>query len=119
MPGLSYRGLTMDAAALSPPRRLTVPIRNRWGDGDMAVLDFGGKDNAMRVRSLHPGVTFEEVQENTGFALERPDQIPETKAPTAEQLKLIRERLDPHNLRATLIKGNPVGDRRLAKTEAA
>ena len=104
----------------------------RWPDGkkprgldlrrvitDLAVLDFGGKDNAMRVRSLHPGVTFEEVQENTGFALERPDHIPETAAPTTEQLQLIRERLDPHNLRATLIKGNPVGDRRLAKTEAA
>lgn len=31
----------MDAARLSPPRRLTVPIANRWGAGDMAVLDFG------------------------------------------------------------------------------
>ena len=31
----------MDAARLSPPRRLTVPIVNRWGAGDMAVLDFG------------------------------------------------------------------------------
>lgn len=31
----------MDAARLFPPRRLTVPISNRWGSGDMAVLDFG------------------------------------------------------------------------------
>ncbi len=31
----------MDAARLSPPRRLIVPIANRWGSGDMAVLDFG------------------------------------------------------------------------------
>ena len=31
----------MDAARLSPPRRLTVPIANRWGSGTMAVLDFG------------------------------------------------------------------------------
>ena len=31
----------MDAARLSPPRRLTVPIANRWGAGEMAVLDFG------------------------------------------------------------------------------
>ena len=31
----------MDAARLSPPRRLTVPIASRWGAGDMAVLDFG------------------------------------------------------------------------------
>lgn len=31
----------MDAARLSPPRRLTVPVANRWGEGEMAVLDFG------------------------------------------------------------------------------
>lgn len=31
----------MDALALSAPRRLTVPIENRWGGGEMAVLDFG------------------------------------------------------------------------------
>ncbi|WGM32871.1 alpha/beta hydrolase [Brevundimonas sp. NIBR11] len=31
----------MDAARLSPPRRLTVPIDNRWGAGDLSVLDFG------------------------------------------------------------------------------
>lgn len=31
----------MDATPIFPPRRLTVPIRNRWGDGDLSVLDFG------------------------------------------------------------------------------
>ena len=31
----------MDAARLFPPRRLSVPIDNRWGGGTMAVLDFG------------------------------------------------------------------------------
>ena len=31
----------MDAARLSPPRRMTVPVDNRWGAGDMSVLDFG------------------------------------------------------------------------------
>lgn len=35
-------GLTsMDALALSAPRRISVPIDNRWGAGEMAVLDFG------------------------------------------------------------------------------
>lgn len=42
MPGLPRGGLTpMDALALSAPRRLSVPIDNRWGGGEMAVLDFG------------------------------------------------------------------------------
>ncbi|WP_395944316.1 alpha/beta fold hydrolase [Brevundimonas sp.] len=31
----------MDAALMSPPRRLSVPIHNRWGAGRMAVMDFG------------------------------------------------------------------------------
>jgi len=31
----------MDDLALSTPRRITVPIDNRWGAGEMAVLDFG------------------------------------------------------------------------------
>lgn len=31
----------MDAALMAPPRRLTVPIDNRWGAGEMSVLDFG------------------------------------------------------------------------------
>jgi len=34
-------GLTVDAALLAPPRRLTVPVANRWGAGEMAVLEFG------------------------------------------------------------------------------
>ena len=42
MPRLPRGGLIdMDALALSAPRRLNVPIDNRWGGGEMAVLDFG------------------------------------------------------------------------------
>lgn len=43
----------MDAAALSPPRRLTVPIRNRWGDGDMAVMDFGDPKRPVDLVFVH------------------------------------------------------------------
>jgi len=75
---------------------------------DLAVLDFGGPEHAIRVRSLHPGVTFEQVQDATGFPLLRPTDIPTTPAPTPGQLAIIR-RLDPHNLRATVLKGNPPG----------
>jgi len=78
---------------------------------DLAVLDFGGKDHAIRVISLHPGIGFEQVQDNTGFPLERPEHIPLTRAPNAAQLALI-ERLDPKGVRRTVLKGDPVGDRR-------
>ena len=64
-----------------------------------AVLDFATPDHAMRIRSLHPGVTVDDVAENTGFPLVVPDEVPVTRLPTADDLRLIREVLDPDNLR--------------------
>ena len=58
----------------------------------------------MRVRSLHPGVTLDKLQEQTGFPLDAARDLPTTPAPTAEQLRLIRTILDPHDLRATVFK---------------
>jgi glutaconate CoA-transferase subunit B len=75
---------------------------------DLAVLDFGGPEHAIRARSLHPGVTFEQVQDATGFPLLRATDSATTPAPTPDQLAII-QRLDPHNLRATVLKGNPPG----------
>ena len=72
---------------------------------NLCVMDFGGKDNAIRVISLHPGVTFEEVQAATGFELERGDLV-ETTMPDAEALAIIAQ-MDPHNIRAGVIKDNP------------
>ena len=77
---------------------------------DLCVLDFQGPDRQMRIRSLHPGVTVAEVQDNTGFALHVAQDCPTTPAPSAEQLQLI-QRLDPHNLRASQLKDNPPGQR--------
>jgi len=77
---------------------------------DLCVLDFTATNHAIRVRSLHPGVTLDEVRAATGFALEAPAAPPLTPAPTEAQLGIIR-RLDPHNLRAAVIKGNPPGQR--------
>jgi glutaconate CoA-transferase subunit B len=77
---------------------------------DLCVLDFQGPQRQMRIRSLHPGVTVAEVQDNTGFALHVPQDCPTTAAPAVEQLQLI-QRLDPHNLRASQLKDNPPGQR--------
>ena len=71
---------------------------------NLAVLDFGGAQHAMRVRSLHPGVGLEQVQAQTGFPLQAAPDLPTTAVPTAEQLRLIRTILDPHDLRATVFK---------------
>lgn len=72
---------------------------------NLCVMDFGGKDHAVRVISLHPGVSFEMVQAATGFALEAGDLV-ETAMPDAEALAIIAQ-LDPHNFRANVIKDNP------------
>ncbi|MFB7608970.1 CoA-transferase subunit beta [Streptomyces gardneri] len=66
---------------------------------DLGVFDFDTPDRSMRLRSLHPGVTVEQVTAATGFALSVPDDVPYTREPTAEELRLIREEIDPKGLR--------------------
>ena len=65
-------------------------------------MDFGGPDHQVRLVSLHPGVTVEQVQEATGFPIHVPAQVPTTADPTPEQLALLAQ-LDPHNLRASVL----------------
>ena len=77
---------------------------------DLCVMDFGGPEHQIRLRSLHPGITVEQVQQNTGFPVFVPEDVITTPAPTAEQLEIIG-RMDPHNLRARELKDNPPGDR--------
>jgi glutaconate CoA-transferase subunit B len=90
----------------------------RWGPGvrqdfrelrlvvtNLAVLDFRGPARAMRIRSVHPGVSVDEVRRQTGFELTAAEDVGETTAPTAEQLRLIREVLDPGNLRTGAFEG--------------
>ena len=67
---------------------------------NLAVLDVGGPGDTVRLLSVHPGVTVEEVQQATGFDLGAPADVPETRLPTAEELVIIREVLDPGGLRA-------------------
>ncbi|MCC6765025.1 MAG: ketoacid CoA transferase [Deltaproteobacteria bacterium] len=71
---------------------------------NLAVLDFGGPGHAMRLRSVHPGVSIEQVEAATSFPLARAADVGETPAPTEEQLRLIRTVLDPHDTRATVFK---------------
>lgn len=93
-----------------PNGKYPIGLDHRQIITNLCVLDFEGPDHAIRVRSLHPGVTFEEVQKNTGFELVRPDNIPETAAPTQAQLDIIAK-YDPHNLRTYIFKDNPSGRR--------
>jgi acyl CoA:acetate/3-ketoacid CoA transferase beta subunit len=66
---------------------------------DLAVLDVTGPDDTLRLRSVHPGVTVDQVVEATGCALHIEGEVPQTRTPTLEELILIREVLDPKGLR--------------------
>ena len=71
---------------------------------NLGVLDFDTPDHAMRLRSVHPGVTVDEVVEATGFELVIPDEVPESRAPTPEEQRLTREVIDPHGFLAKEVK---------------
>jgi acyl CoA:acetate/3-ketoacid CoA transferase beta subunit len=62
---------------------------------NLGVFDFETEDRRMRLRSLHPGVTVEEVVEQTGFELVVPVDLPESRHPTDEELRILREVIDP------------------------
>ena len=70
---------------------------------DLCVLDFEPGTKKMRIVSLHPGVTVDQVQDNTGFDLVKPEGLIETALPTQQQLASISA-LDPNDLRATAVK---------------
>jgi glutaconate CoA-transferase, subunit B len=52
----------------------------------------------MYLATLHPGVTVDEVRENTSWDIAVGDDVTETPAPTEEELHLIREELDPDGI---------------------
>lgn len=66
---------------------------------NLAVLDFGGPDHSMRLVSVHPGVSVDEVAASTGFELAVDGAVPQTRLPTAGELTLIRGIIDPDGLR--------------------
>jgi glutaconate CoA-transferase subunit B len=70
---------------------------------NLAVMDFEGPGSTLRIRSFHPGTSVAKIQENTGFELAVAPDVRETRAPTAEELRILREVLDPHNLRASAL----------------
>ena len=65
---------------------------------DMAVLGFDPETREAALLSVHPGISAQAVQEHTGFPLRMPSQVPETPLPTPEELRLLREEIDPRGV---------------------
>lgn len=66
---------------------------------NLGVFDFETPDHAMRLRSVHPGVSIDEVLEATGFEMVVPEAVLESREPDDDELRLLREVLDPQSLR--------------------
>ncbi len=64
----------------------------------LALMDYDPETLRMRLKAVHPGVTVEEVVENTGFDLIIPDHVGENEPPSARELRLLREEIDPEGL---------------------
>lgn len=66
---------------------------------NLGVFDFETPDHRMRLRSVHPDVTVDDVVAATGFDLEVPDDVPTSRLPTPEELALLDEVIDPAGTR--------------------
>ena len=65
---------------------------------DKAIFGFHPETKELMILSIHPGITLDEVRSTMGFSPLVPESIPSTEAPTAEQLRLIREQIDPDRM---------------------
>jgi hypothetical protein len=72
---------------------------------NLAVLDWETPDHRMRLRSVHPGTSVDEVVAATGFDLVVPDDVPESRLPTAEELRLLDKVIDPEQRRVSEVIG--------------
>jgi acyl CoA:acetate/3-ketoacid CoA transferase beta subunit len=71
---------------------------------DLAVLDFDPSQQRMRLRSVHPGVSVDDVVAATGFDLVRPDEVSTSREPTGSELALL-DRIDPDGDRYREVAG--------------
>jgi glutaconate CoA-transferase subunit B len=96
---LDYRSALGFGDAPGDRKRLGVP-----GGGpskvftDLCVWDFDPVTETMRLDSLHEGVTREDVVAACGFVVEFSPRLHQSLAPTAEELRLIRDEIDPEGL---------------------
>jgi len=64
---------------------------------NLGVLGFDTETKEMKLESLMPGVTVEEVREETEFDLLIPASVPEVEEASGEALRILREEVDPHH----------------------
>lgn len=77
-------------------RRLGLPGGGpRYCVTPLGVMDFTEEEKRLRLKYVHPGVTVDQVLAQTGFDLVVPSEVPTTPLPRAEELHVLRTRVDP------------------------
>jgi acyl CoA:acetate/3-ketoacid CoA transferase beta subunit len=71
----------------------------RYLISDLGQFDFGGENGRLRLLSLHPGITLQRLRTKTGFDFTLPEDIPLTQPPSGDELRLLREEIDPLGVR--------------------
>ena len=84
------------------------PERTKGAGPKYLVSDLGQFDFAngsLRLISYHPGVSISQIQARTGFELDISPQAAETTPPTDDEIKLLREEIDPLGIRRLELLG--------------
>jgi len=63
---------------------------------NMAIMGFEEESKRMKVLNVNPGYNRKDIQENCGFELLWADKITDTDPPQANELRILREEVDPH-----------------------
>lgn len=106
---LSGLGYHPERVSGSGPRYLVTDL----GQFDFIPVESGAgrPEHRMRLISYHPGATIAQIQARTGFDLLVSEDVSETTPPTGEELRLLREEIDPLGIRR--LEGSSGSERRL------
>jgi len=74
---------------------------------NLAYLNFDDDTKSMKLGTIHPGIDLETLKNSTGFELIIPNELKETLPPTIKEIQLLREKVDPLNIRKLeVLSGN-------------
>jgi len=72
---------------------------------NLGVFGYDDETKLMKLESVHPDVTVDDILENTEFKPIIPDKVSVTEPPTPEQVRLIRVEIDPYRIRTLEFRG--------------
>jgi glutaconate CoA-transferase, subunit B len=63
---------------------------------NMAIMGFDEETKWMKVLNINPGYSRKDIQDNCGFELKWADKLVDTDPPHADELRILRDEVDPH-----------------------